>query len=54
MITFAEYDVVSGDFLTITLASETMTVKINCTPADFAELRDKVEVALKHPKVRIK
>jgi len=53
MITFVEYDVVDGDFLTITFACETMSVKINCTPADFAELRDKVEVALRRPMERI-
>jgi len=53
MITFVEYGIISGDFLTITFACENMTVKINCTPSEFAELRDKVEVSFKRPMERI-
>lgn len=47
MISFVEYEVMGKDLLTLTLACETMTVEIICTPAEFAELRDKVEVSMR-------
>ena len=47
MISYVEYNVIGIDLLTLTIACETMTVEIICTPAEFAELRDKVEVAMR-------
>jgi len=47
MISFVEYNIMGEGLLTLTIACETMTVEIICTPSEFAELRDKVEVLMR-------